>query len=121
MITGIASGSGLQISGGSNSTPYINMSNPSAGMVRFTGNNFEVYDGHSWLIMPSSYPTIELTGEVHTLLNWARQKKQQEEERNRLAKSNPAIRDLIKQIEEKEEQIKIVQALIKEEIKVGTN
>ena len=121
MIVGIASGSGLQISGGAGSSPYINMSNPSAGMVRFTGSNFEVYDGHSWLIMQSSYPTIELNGEVQSLLNWARMKKQQEEERDRLAKSSPAIRDLIKQIEEKEEQIKIVQALIKEETKVGTN
>jgi hypothetical protein len=35
-----------------------------------------------------------------------------------LAETNPAIKDLVNQIREKEEQIKIVQALIKEEVKV---
>jgi hypothetical protein len=42
----------------------------------------------------------------------------EEAERNKLAETNPAIKDLMNQIKEKEEQIKIVQTLIKEEEKV---
>jgi hypothetical protein len=30
------------------SGPYINLSVPSAGMVRYNGSNMEVYDGAVW-------------------------------------------------------------------------
>jgi hypothetical protein len=42
----------------------------------------------------------------------------EEAERNKLAETSPAIKDLMNQIKEKEEQIRIVQTLIKEEVKV---
>ena len=42
----------------------------------------------------------------------------EEAERNKLAETNPTIKDLVNQIREKEEQIKIVLSLIKEEVKV---
>jgi len=51
------------------------------------------------------------------LLEWARKKRNEELELERLAQTSPAIKDLITQIEEKEEQIRVVQALIKEEVK----
>jgi hypothetical protein len=43
---------------------------------------------------------------------------QEEAERERLAETNPTIRDLMDQIKQKEEQLRIVQTLIKEEEKV---
>jgi hypothetical protein len=46
---------------------------------------------------------------------------QEEVERERLAETNPTIKDLMNQLKEKEEQLRIVQTLIKEEEKVGTN
>ena len=45
----------------------------------------------------------------------------EETERERLAETNPAIRDLINQIKQKEEQLSIVLTLIKEEEKIGTS
>jgi len=123
MIKNIMGGNGIKVVGNTSSFPYINMSSPSSGMVRYNGNtqNLEIYDGTVWLATPGSYPTIELTSEVRELLEWARKKQHEELHLQELTKTNPAIDDLVKQIEEKQEQIKIVQSLIKEEVKVGTS
>ena len=108
-------GRGVIVSGGSPSPTYINMSNPSAGMVRYNGNsnNIEVYDGSSWLTMQTSHTTIELDADTQMLLEWARKKRNEELEREQLAKTNPAIKDLVEQIKQKEDQIKMVQTLLK--------
>ena len=66
----------------------------------------KVYDGQSWIVLHGSHTTINLSYEAESLLNWARQKRDEEYERNRLAETNPAIKDLVNQIKEKEEQIK---------------
>jgi hypothetical protein len=123
MIKGIASGQGVIVHGNNGSYPYVNMSNASAGMVRYNGNNqnFEVYDGSSWMTISSNYITLELDADVKSLLEWARKKRTEEIERDLLAHTNPTIKDLIKQIEEKEEQILVVQNLLREESKIGTN
>lgn len=119
MIKTITGGPGIVVAGGGSGT-YINMSMPSAGMMRYNGNtqNTEVYDGSSWIIIPNDYITVQLTTDSLELLEWAKKKKQQEEELDKFAQSNPAIKDLMKQIKEKEEQIKIVHTLIKEEVKI---
>ena len=52
MIKNIIVGPGLQVSTGS--PTYINMSSPSAGMVRYNGNNMEVYDGVTWIQMSNT-------------------------------------------------------------------
>lgn len=123
MIKTINSGPGIIVSNGVSSGPYVNMGMPSAGMVRYNGNNhnLEVYDGNNWIMMTGNHTTVELDPSTLELLEWAKKKRNQEIERERLAKFSPAIKDLMKQIEEKEEQIKIVQTLLKEEVKVGTN
>lgn len=115
MIKGITGGRGIIVSGGNNPTTYINMNNPSAGMVRYNGNsnNVEVYDGMSWLIMQTSYANIELDADTQLLIEWARKKRNEEVECEQLAKTNPAIRDLIDQIKQKEDQLKMVRTLLK--------
>lgn len=123
MIKSITQGLGIEVVGGSSAYPYINMSNPSAGMVRYNGNtsNFEVYDGISWCPMTSWATSVSLDRETQSIIEWAKKKRNEEIERDLLAAVSPAVKDLIKQIEEKEEQILIIQKLLKEEIKVGTN
>ena len=68
--------------------------------------------------MYGSNVTVDLSGEATSLLEWARKKRNEELERERLAETNPTIRDLMEQLKQKEEQLSIVQALIKEEVKV---
>ena len=111
----------LTVSGGNPGSTYIgNYSNaPGVGNMRYNPNNqnIEVYDGSTWIILSAHHTNINLSDEAVSLLEWARKKRNKELELERLAQTSPAIKDLITQIEEKEEQIRVVQALIKEEVK----
>jgi hypothetical protein len=115
MIRNIAPGNGINISGSSYSTPYIDMSQASAGMVRYNGisNNMEIYNGSSWVTIASSYPTVELTGEVQSIIEWARQKRAEEAEWLKLASDNDTLQDAINTLKKAQEQVKILAALIK--------
>lgn len=111
----------IQVSGGTPQNTYIGHGNgPGVGNLRYNpnSNNIEVFDGSSWIAMYSGSVTIGLDSEATTLLEWARKKRNEELELERLAETSPAIKDLVTQIKDKEEQIKIVQTLIKEEVKV---
>jgi len=113
----------ITVSGGNPGSTYIgNYSNnaPGVGNMRYNPNsqNIEVYDGSTWIILSAHHANINLSDETVRLLEWAKKKMLEEAERNELAKTNPAINDLMKQIKDKEEQIYVVQALIKEEVKV---
>lgn len=120
MIKSLSSGPGIIVNNGGTPYMYVNMSMPSAGMMRFNGStsNIEVYDGYTWLTMPSNNTTVELDSDTLSLLAWARKKKNEEMERDMLAVTNPAIKDLIKQIEEKEQQILVIQKLLKSDTTV---
>jgi hypothetical protein len=124
MIRGLSStGNYTIIAGGAPATPYISNGGLGAGNVRFNTNTqyMEVYDGHSWLQLASSYASVGLTPEAERLLDWARIKMMEELELEALAETNPTIKDLVDQINVKKEQIRVVQTLIKKEETIGTN
>jgi hypothetical protein len=110
MINNIYAGNGLQVSIGSST--YINMSSPSAGMVRYNGMNMEVYDGAGWLNI-STTANIILNRDTEQLLAWAR-KKQDEEQKIEKLIDNPTVADLLKQKADIEEKIQIVKILLKD-------
>jgi len=122
MIKSIYGGQGIIVNGGMPSVPYINMSNQSAGMVRFNGTiqSLEVYDGSTWYGINNT-ASMELSPEVVSILAWARNKQQEEKDLLNLSETNATIRDLVDQIKEKQKQIEVVKILIKEEAKLGTN
>lgn len=122
------SGSGryIVVNGGIPATTYVNTSSGSlgAGNVRWNTNsqNLEVYDGFIWVqVSTNSYASVGLTPEAELLLDWAKEKRNQEMQMEALAKSNPTIADLVEQKKNLDHKIKMVQILIKEEPKVGTN
>ena len=110
------------VSGGNTSVPYVNQNtnNPIQGMIRISGNDLQVFDGASWIVMNTSYATVGLTGEAESLLDWARKKRDEEMERDLLAATNPTIKDLLEQIKEKEDQIQMVMNLIQKEVGEST-
>lgn len=117
MIKGInATGKYTQVTGGSSST-YVNNYSGAQGVGNMRYNtsnqNMEVFDGNNWMTLNMGYTSVGLTPDAESLLDWARKKRDEELERERLAQSNPAIKDLMKQISDKEEQIKMVMTLIK--------
>lgn len=112
MIRNLTAGYGIHVTNNSYSTPYIDSTRPSAGMVRYINNNLEIYDGSSWMIMQSSYPQVELSGEVQMILNWARTKMAEEARVKELAAKHPTVADALEAVKQAEEQVKIVAALV---------
>lgn len=111
MIRNITAGYGIHISGNSYNTPYIDMTRPSAGMVRYNNNNIEIYDGSTWMIMHSSYPQVELSGDVQAILNWARTKMTEEARVKELAAKHPTVADALLARDRAEDAVKIAVAL----------
>jgi len=111
MIKTITNGPGVIVSNSSFSAPYIDMTRTSAGMVRYNNNNFEVYDGNSWIIMASGSIQVSLDGVTLESLQWVRRKMTEEKRLEELAKSHPTVADAIDAVRLAEQQLKTVVAL----------
>jgi hypothetical protein len=119
MIKNIAGGGKyLTVTGGSNSTYVNNFSGAQGvGNMRYntSSQNIEIYDGNNWVPMQSGYATVTMTPEAESLLDWAKQKRMEEDMNKALAASNPTIADLLEQKKKIDEQLNIVKTLIKPE------
>jgi len=108
------------VTGGNPGATYIgNYSNgPGVGNMRYNPNsqNIEVFDGNTWVILSSQHSSISLSSDAIILLEWARKKRDEELELETLAQTNSTLKDLVMQVKEKQEQIKVVQTLIKSEV-----
>ena len=111
MIRNITGGYGIHVSGNVYNSPYVDMSRPSAGMVRYNGTNIEVYDGASWLPITSSYPQIELDGVTQEALQWTRHRMEEEKRMLELAKTHPTVADALLARDRAQDALKIVMAL----------
>jgi len=89
------------------------------GDVRYNALNYnlEIFDGCTWVTLPKTFPTIELTHDVMELLNYVRTLKANEISLKERAEKVPAIRDLLRQRQEIDDKIKMVEILTKEEVK----
>lgn len=119
------SGRYMMVNGGFPATTYMNTSSGymNVGDVRYNTNmqRLEVYDGNAWLELNTSHASVGLTPDAENAIDWAIKKRQDDLALEELAKTNPTIADLISQKKELEDKIKMVQTLVKEEVKVGTN
>lgn len=116
MIKGInTSGRYITVNGGTSST-YVNAYSGAQGVGNMRYNtstqNMEVYDGSNWIMLNMSYPTVELTPEAESLLEWARKKRDEEFKLLSMAEKNPALKDAIEALQRAEEQVKIIAALV---------
>jgi hypothetical protein len=122
MIDYVYGGEFLAVTSSKGAQPWVNMSStqPMIGALAYDHNSqsMKVHDGNSWLTVGGGVANIHLTQNAISILKWAEQKMLEEAERNKLAETTPAIRDLMEQIKEKEEQICMIQTLINEEVKV---
>lgn len=90
-----------------------------AGEVRYDTSQrcLKIFDGNTWhFIAPYNYADVSLSVEADQLLNWVKRKQQEELELEQQAKDNPAVQDLLNQIKEKQDQLKMIQALIQKEV-----
>ena len=101
--------------GNSYGGPYVNMSQPSAGMVRFNNNRFEVYDGAGWQTISMNSAHMDVSNKTREILRWAEAKMNQEREIMRLVESNPTVADVYQDYLEAGKKLEVIMALVKEQ------
>lgn len=95
MIKNITGGGKYVIVNGGTSSPlYISPGAVGAGMMRYNPNtsNIEISDGNSWREMGSSYTSVGLTSEAESLLDWAQQKRSEEQQMQSMIEKYPALK-----------------------------
>lgn len=85
----------VRMSGGG---AYYNTSNPMAGMVRYYNNDFQVYDGSSWLNITGS-ADISLSSDAESVINWAKIKMTEEMRLKELMEKHPGLKDAYEKFE----------------------
>jgi len=114
MIKGLMGTTGVIVSGGNTSLPYIgpNASNPIQGMIRVNNADFEVFNGSAWQSLPSSYATVSLDQETQDLLMWARTQRQLEWNRATLIENNPALQKAYEAVQRAEANFDILSKFV---------
>lgn len=104
----------LTVTGGTGS-PFIGNNGSGAGMIKFnnTSQSLEVFDGNNWIALTNNYASIEMSGYGSAIMQWAAKKMEEERELDRIAAENITIQELYNEIKEKQNQIKMIQTLIK--------
>jgi hypothetical protein len=107
MIRGISSADPfIRISNGDTAGVYYNASNPSSSMVRYYNNHFQVYDGFTWLDIPSNQASVGLSDYAVEAIEWSLKKMKEEKRIEDLAKNHPAVNAAYENFKRAEEQLK---------------
>jgi hypothetical protein len=118
MIKNVYGGSYVTVSGGPVST-YINNFSGAQGVgnVRFNTSvqKLEVYDGNSWIVLNTADVMIDLNSEAQALMNWAKKKREQEQELERLVRDYPALADAKENLERAQEQLDMLATLARDD------
>lgn len=119
MIKSISAGNGIEVTGGYPSMPYVNTNttNPMQGMLRLNGNDMQVFDGTSWIMIGGSYPTIALNGAAQSAINWAIAKMNEEATLKELAKKHPAVAEAVEKVTKTMDELKVIVALTEKDDK----
>jgi hypothetical protein len=99
MIQTLSAGYGIAVNNGYYGGPYVDQSRYDAGRLRMIGNNLEVYNGSSWCQVTNGTTQVELSPDVVELLEWAKQKRADDEKIKALAAKYPAISTLQSQLD----------------------
>ena len=101
---------GVTVSAGNTSLPYVspNPSNPMTGMVRINNTDLEVFNGSSWLQLPSSYATVSIDQEVLDVIQWARTQRTMAMNRLTIAQNNPALMKALEAVKRAEDNFELL-------------
>lgn len=112
-----ASGRYVQVSGGSGHT-YVNGYSglQGVGNMRYntSNQNMEVFDGNNWIQISMGISSVGLTGEAELLLDWAREKRNEEMAWKSLAENNQAVKIALDNLEQARRQVEITAKLARE-------
>lgn len=116
MIKGLQGISGVMVSGGDTSVPYIpqNTENPIQGMIRIWGSDIQVFTGSNWTTLSTSYATVGLDQDVLDIVQWARKKRDEEMMWKALSEKNQAVKIALEKVEEAKRQLDVTAKLARE-------
>jgi hypothetical protein len=86
----------IEVSTGNQSMPYINNTQPIAGMIRCNSmmQRLEVYDGNNWVEIGNGQAHIDLSEQAKQVLSWAYDKMGEENRLKELLAKHPGLKDL---------------------------
>jgi hypothetical protein len=112
-----ASGRYMTVSGGSSST-YVNGYSglQGVGNMRYntSNQNMEVFDGNNWVALNMGYVSVGLNGEAESLLDWARKKRDEENDWYKLASSSESVRIALDQLEQAKTRLQLTAILARD-------
>jgi hypothetical protein len=73
-----------------------------------------VFNGSNWQTISSSYATVSLDQDVLDIIQWARKKRQEENDWYKLASSNEAVRIALEQLEQAKTRLELTAILSRE-------
>lgn len=98
MIKSISPNSRYLLVTGNAGSNYVNNYGGAQGVGNMRFNtatqNIEIYDGNNWTQLAIAHATVGLDQEAVELLDWAREKRRQEQRLAELAQQHPGIQDL---------------------------
>ena len=107
----------VQVSGGTSST-YVNGYSGAQGIGNMRYNTssqrMEVFDGSSWVTLNMGSASVGLSPEAESLLDWARDKRNEELAWESLAKDNKAVKIALENLEKAKQQLDITAKLARE-------
>ena len=107
----------ITVSGGNSST-YVNGYSGAQGVgnMRFNTStqNMEVFDGSSWITLNMDYASVGLNSDAESLLDWAREKRNEEMKWYSLASSNESVRIALEQLEQAKTRLELTAILSRE-------
>jgi hypothetical protein len=118
MIKSISSTGRYFTTSGSNASTYVNGYSGAQGVgnMRYntTTQNLEVFDGNNWIMMNMDYVNAGLTPEAEGLLDWAREKRNEELMWESLANENKAVKIALENLEKARKQLDITAKLARD-------
>jgi hypothetical protein len=119
MIKGLMGTTGVTVSGGNPSLPYVsqNIANPMQGMIRVMGSDMQVFDGNGWITISGSYATVSLDQDVLDVIQWARTQRQLDLNRKTLIANNPALQKAYEAVQRAEANFDILSKFVEHDAK----
>ena len=118
MIKGISSTGRYFTTSGSNASTYVNGYSGAQGVGNMRYNtstqNLEVFDGNNWIMMNMDYVNAGLTSEAESLLDWAKQKRNEELAWESLAEDNQAVKIALENLNKALQQLDITAKLARD-------
>jgi hypothetical protein len=118
MIKGITESGRYTIVSNGDASTYVNSYSGQHGVgnMRFNTStqNMEVFDGNNWVMLGMGYASVGLTPDAESLLDWARNKRDEEMAWKSLAEKNQAVKIALEKVEEAKRQLDITAKLARE-------